>query len=67
MKGGAEYPVAREVRVKLLQPRPFLHDRDCYREFLDEKMNSYCKSSGIDLEAIEAHLLIIRTGKCLEI
>ena len=26
-----------------------------------------CKSSGIDLAAIEAHLLIIRPGKCLEI
>ena len=26
-----------------------------------------CKSSRIDLAAIEAHLLIIRPGKCLEI
>ena len=41
-----------------------LPDRDCYCKFLDEKMN--CKLSGIDLAAIEAHLLI-RLGKCLEI
>ena len=70
--GGAEYPIAREARAKILRPRPlyvkprpFLHDRGCYHEFLDEKLN--CKSSRIDLAAIEAHLLIIRPGKCLEI
>ena len=70
--GGAEYPTAREARAKILRPRPlcvkprpFLHDRGCYHKFLDEKMN--CKSSRIDLAAIEAHLLIIRPGKCLEI
>ena len=47
----AQYPVAHEARVKFLQTRPlcvkqrpFLHDRDCYREFLNEKMN--CKSNG---------------------
>ena len=62
--GWAQYPVARKVRAKFLRPRPlcdkprpFLHDRDCYREFLDEKMNY--KSNGIDLEAIEAHSLIL--------
>ena len=48
-----------------VKPRPFLYYRGCYHEFLGEKMN--CKSSGIDLAAIEAHLLIIRPGKCLEI
>ena len=70
--GGAEYPIAREARAKILRPRPlyvkprpFLYDRGCYHEFLDEKLN--CKSSRIDLAAIEAHLLIIRPGKCLEI
>ena len=70
--GGAEYPIAREARAKILRPRPlyvkprpFLHDLGCYHEFLDEKLN--CKSSRIDLAAIEAHLLIIRPGKCLEI
>ena len=70
--GGAEYPIAREVCTKNLrprplhvQPRPFLHDRGCYHEFLDEKIN--CKLSRIDLAAIEAHLLMIRPGKCLKI
>ena len=33
--------------------------------FSVKKMN--CKSNGIDLAAIEVHLLIIRPGKCLEI
>ena len=58
--GGAEYPIAREARAKILRPRPlyvkprpFLYDRGCYHEFLDEKLN--CKSSRIDLAAIEAH------------
>ena len=66
--GGAEYPIAREARAKILRPRPlhvkprpFLHDRGCYHEFLGEKIN--CKSSRIDLVAIEAYLLIIRPGK----
>ena len=70
--GGAEYPIAREARAKILRPRPlhvkprpFLHDRGCYHEFLGEKIN--CKSSRIDLVAIEAYLLIIRPGKCLKI
>ena len=70
--GGAEYPIAREARAKFLRPRPlhvkprpFLHDRGCYHEFLGEKIN--CKSSRIDLVAIEAYLLIIRPGKCLKI
>ena len=70
--GGAEYPIARETRAKILRPRPlhvkprpFLHDRGCYHEFLGEKIN--CKSSRIDLVAIEAYLLIIRPGKCLKI
>ena len=36
-----------------------------YHEFLDEKIN--CKSSRIDLAAIEAHLFIIIPGICLEI
>ena len=70
--GGAEYPIAREARAKILRPRPlhvkprpFLHDRCCYHEFLGEKIN--CKSSRIDLVAIEAYLLIIRPGKCLKI
>ena len=65
--GGAEYPIAREVRAKNLRPRPFcvkprqfLRDQGCYHEFLSEKMNF--KSSGKDLAAIEAHLLIIRPG-----
>ena len=69
--GGAEYPIAREARAKFLRPRPlhvkprpFLYDRGCYHEFLGEKIN--CKSSRIDLAAIEAHLLIIRPGKCLK-
>ena len=58
--GGAEYPSAREARAKILRqhpfcvkPRPFWHDRGCYHEFLGEKLN--CKSSRIDLAAIEAH------------
>ena len=42
------------------KPRPFWHDRDCYREFLGEKMNR--KSNWIDLEAIEAHSLILATA-----
>ena len=42
------------------QTMPILHDRGCYHEFLGEKMN--CKSSAIDLAAIEVHLLIIRPG-----
>ena len=70
--GGAEYPIARKARAKILRPRPlhvkprpFLHDRGCYHEFLGEKIN--CKSSRIDLVAIEAYLLIIRPGKCLKI
>ena len=70
--GGAEYQIAREARTKFLRPRPlhvkprpFLHDRGCYHEFLGEKIN--CKSSRIDLAAIEAHLLIIMPGKCLKI
>ena len=57
--GGAEYPTAREnlrPRPLYAKPRPFLYDRGCYHEFLDEKIN--CKSSRIDLAAIEAHLLI---------
>ena len=32
---------------------------------MKKKIN--CKSNGIDLAAIEVHLLIIRPGKCLEI
>ena len=70
--GGAEYPIVRKVCTKNLrprplhvQPRPFLHDRGCYHEFLDEKIN--CKLSRIDLAATEAHLLMIRPGKCLKI
>ena len=66
--GGAEYPIAHEnfmTTPTCVKPHSFLHDRGCYHEFLSEKMN--CRSSGIDLAAIEAHLLIIRHGKCLEI
>ena len=59
----AQYLVAREIlrpRPLCVKPRPFLHDRDCYCKFLDEKMN--CKSNGIDLEAIDAHSLILVTA-----
>ena len=52
-------------RPLCVKPRPFLYDRGCYHEFLGEKIN--CKSSRIDLAAIEAHSIIIRLGKCLEI
>ena len=41
----------------LCQTTPIFHDRACYHKFLGEKMN--CKSSGIDLVAIEAHLIIL--------
>ena len=65
--GWAQYPVACEARAKFLRPRPlcvkpcpFLHDRDCYHKFLDEKTNY--KSNGIDFEAIEAHSLILVTA-----
>ena len=61
--GWAQHSVAREIFTTTPtfdKPRPFLHDRDCYCEFLDEKMN--CKSNGIDLEAIETHSLIIATA-----
>ena len=57
--GWAQYPVVRDIfmTTPILRPRPFLHDRYCYREFLDEKM-----SKGVDLEAIEAHSLILATA-----
>ena len=65
--GWAQYPAVREKREifttmpTLCQTTPiFLHDRDCYREFLDKKMN--CKLNGIDLEAIKAHSLILVTA-----
>ena len=65
--GWAQYAVARQACAKFLRPRPLcvksrpsLHDRDCYREFLNENMN--CKWNGIDLEAIEAHSLILVTA-----
>ena len=65
--GWAQYLVVREARAKFfrprpfcVKPRPFLHDRHCYREFLDEKIK--CKSNGIDLEAIEAHSLMLVTA-----
>ena len=64
--GGAEYPIVREkftTTPTCVKSRPFLHDWGCYHKFLGEKMN--CESSGIDLAAIEAHLLIIRPGKCV--
>ena len=46
------------------QTTPILHDRGCYHDFLSEKLN--CKSSGIDLTAIEVYSLIIRPSKCLK-
>ena len=64
MVGGAEYPIAREkftITPTLGQTMPILHDRGCYHNFLGEKVN--CKSSGIDLAAIEVYSLIIRPGK----
>ena len=48
-----------------VKPCPFLHDQGCYHQFLDEKMNY--KSNGIDLTAIEAHLIHNQARKCLEI
>ena len=60
------YPVAREARVKFyghahLVSNHVQNDRDCYRNFLDEKIN--CKSNGIDLEAIEAYSLIVTAAE----
>ena len=66
--GWAQYPVARENIYDhahfVTNHAHFLHDRDCYREFLDEKTN--CKLNGIDLEAIEAHSLILATADLLD-
>ena len=58
---------AREIlrpRPLCVKPRPFLHDRHCYREFLDEKIK--CKSNGMDLEAIEALSLMLVTADYLD-
>ena len=67
--GGAEYLIARKARENFMTTptlcQTTLHDQGCCHKFLSEKMNF--KSSGIDLAAIEAHLLMIRPGKCLEI